>query len=125
VRVGEKIRKLRRERELTQDQLAKKAGLNGRHVNRIEKGHVRPNPDTVNSLARALHIEPSELLRDVEDASPPPRGAAAERNAASALAERLRERLADVPQLPAEDQEALIRVIDAMRARLKIQKLVS
>ena len=61
-RVSARLRKLRIERELSQDALAKKAGLERKTINRIENGHFSPALDTIVRLSVALGITPSALL---------------------------------------------------------------
>lgn len=55
--------KLVRERKaLTQQQLAKKAGVNRVTITRLEHGGDQPFPTTVRKLADALGVEPDELM---------------------------------------------------------------
>lgn len=63
--LGEKVRRLRRQRLLTQEQLAKEAGIAPSTVYMIEAGRGRSYPQfgTLRKLARALDIEPEELVR--------------------------------------------------------------
>lgn len=50
---------------LTQDDLAKAAGIDRKTVNRIENGHFSPNLDTLFRLCVALDVRPSELVKDL------------------------------------------------------------
>lgn len=50
---------------LTQDDLAKAAGIDRKTVNRIENGHFSPNLDTFFRLCVALDVRPSELVKDL------------------------------------------------------------
>jgi transcriptional regulator with XRE-family HTH domain len=52
------LRELRKERVMTQTDLAEKAGLSWRTVYRIEKGEVTPVFKTINKLAHGLGVEP-------------------------------------------------------------------
>ena len=63
--VGENVRRGRRRRDLSQEQLAEAAGLDVRFVRRVERGSVNLRFDTVIRLAEALDIEPGALLRKV------------------------------------------------------------
>jgi transcriptional regulator with XRE-family HTH domain len=62
-RLGAVVRRLRKQRDLTQEQLAARAGLTQGHLSRLEAGE-RPNPGavTLKRLARALDVPLEELL---------------------------------------------------------------
>lgn len=57
-----KLRRLRTEAALTQDELAKMAGLAYSTVNKLEMGKEKPRPKTIRALARALKVKPVELM---------------------------------------------------------------
>jgi transcriptional regulator with XRE-family HTH domain len=61
---GIRIAQLRQERGLSQAQLAKLAGLTQQAICLLEQGKRRPLLDTCQKLARALNIDPAELLKD-------------------------------------------------------------
>lgn len=50
----------------SQADLALIAGLNRDTIINIERGHVNPNFQTVRKLAKALSIQPHELLADFQ-----------------------------------------------------------
>jgi transcriptional regulator with XRE-family HTH domain len=62
-RLGAVVRRLRRRRDLTQEALARRAGITQGHLSRLETGR-RPQPtaDTIKRLARALDVGFEELL---------------------------------------------------------------
>lgn len=60
--VAEQLRKLRLAAELSQDQLAKLAGIDRKTINRIENGHFSPTLDTITRLCVTLKITPGTLL---------------------------------------------------------------
>jgi transcriptional regulator with XRE-family HTH domain len=62
-RLGAVVRRLRRQQELTQEQLARRAGLNQGHPSQIESG-ARANPGVliVKRLARVLGVPVTELV---------------------------------------------------------------
>jgi transcriptional regulator with XRE-family HTH domain len=62
VYVGDKMKRLRDARALTQEELAEKAGITVAAVSRIERNNAEPRPTTRRKLARALGVDPSELL---------------------------------------------------------------
>lgn len=59
----EKLRHLRRERALSQRDLARAAGVGLDAVNRIETGRRDALPSTLRKLADALGVEPRELMK--------------------------------------------------------------
>ena len=69
-RIGERLVNIRRSRMLTQGDLAEEAGVSPTTVSGIESGRIsRPHFGTVRKLARALGVDPRELLslRDPEE----------------------------------------------------------
>ncbi len=64
VYVGDKVKRLRDERALTQEELADKAGLTVAALSRIERNNAEPRPTTRRKLAEALDVDPSELIGD-------------------------------------------------------------
>ena len=58
---GERLRDHRRAAELTQEELAERAGLSRRTISDLERGlYLRPHLDTVRLLARALALESND-----------------------------------------------------------------
>lgn len=57
------LKRLRKEKGLSQEDLSLRATLVRTHVHLIEKGQRFPNLDTVHRLAGALGVEPGELLK--------------------------------------------------------------
>jgi transcriptional regulator with XRE-family HTH domain len=64
VYIGERLKQVRLERAMTQDEVAVAAGIGKNTVNRIERNHTEPRPPTLRKLARALEVDPAELVRD-------------------------------------------------------------
>ena len=62
VYIGEKLKAARTRRLLTQDELAEKAGVSQSTIANIERDNAEPQFRTIRKLARALDIEPTELL---------------------------------------------------------------
>jgi transcriptional regulator with XRE-family HTH domain len=62
---GEKLKRFRRGRALTQVELAQKAGVSQSTVAQIEGGdRPTPHPGTLGKLAEALGVSPADLLDD-------------------------------------------------------------
>jgi transcriptional regulator with XRE-family HTH domain len=59
----ERLRRLRRERALSQRALAREAGIGLDTVNKLETGLRDALPATLRKLAEALDVEPKELMK--------------------------------------------------------------
>ncbi len=64
--VGRAIRRLRIEKELSQDVLSGLAGIARTHLTMIENGTKQPNFETIWKIALALNMLPSILVREIE-----------------------------------------------------------
>lgn len=64
--VGQIIRKLRKQRNLSQDVLSGLAGIARTHLTMIENGSKQPNFETIWKIALALNLRPSELVSLIE-----------------------------------------------------------
>jgi transcriptional regulator with XRE-family HTH domain len=60
--LSQKLKELRSQKGLSQEQLADSAQINLRTVQRIERGETEPRGDTLKRLAIALNITPDELI---------------------------------------------------------------
>lgn len=56
------VKALRLSLHLTQESLAKRAGLSSQFVSLLERGQRNPTLDVLESLSKALSVTPSELL---------------------------------------------------------------
>lgn len=63
VKIGDRLKELRIERALTQEELGEKAGVGKNTVNRLEQDKTDPRPSTLRKLAQALEVAPSDLVR--------------------------------------------------------------
>lgn len=61
--VARNLRRLRAERDITQEELAERAGLNRNYVGMIEREENAPTVDTLEKLAEVLQVEPTSLLQ--------------------------------------------------------------
>lgn len=62
--LGQRIRKARREKNLTQERLGELCGLSAAHIGHIERGTRIPSLDTVYSVACELGVGVDYLLFD-------------------------------------------------------------
>jgi transcriptional regulator with XRE-family HTH domain len=68
VYIGERLKGLRIEQALTQDELAEKAGVTRNTVARLERDENEPHMPTVRKLAAALEVHPRALTKGGDDA---------------------------------------------------------
>ena len=66
--LGKTVRQARQRAELTQAGLADLAGLTQQHIARIEAGQINPTLATMVAVARVLHLDVGDMLRQ---AGPP------------------------------------------------------
>ncbi len=60
---GEKIKKLRTDKQLTLDELSESTGLSKGYLSKLENGHRgTPKAETITKLARGLDIEYEDLM---------------------------------------------------------------
>jgi transcriptional regulator with XRE-family HTH domain len=60
---GTRLRRLRRERALSQRDLTRMTGIAFDTISRLETGKQRAQPRTIRKLAEALGVEPIELMK--------------------------------------------------------------
>jgi transcriptional regulator with XRE-family HTH domain len=64
VYIGDRLREIRTRRLLTQEELAEKSDVSPSTVANIERDHREPHFRTIRKLAKALDVDPTELLGD-------------------------------------------------------------
>ena len=62
-KLGKKINLLRRDKKVTQEELALEAGLNRAYVGYIERGERQPSIETVYKIAKVLKVRLFELFK--------------------------------------------------------------
>ena len=64
---GEKVRELRQTKGWSQEELAFRAGIHRNYLGGIERGERNPALDNIAAIAKALGVEPSDLLQFKKD----------------------------------------------------------
>lgn len=109
---GERIARLRKMRNWTQEKLAEQAGIHSAHMSRIEKDKTRPKASTLAMIARALEVSTDELLdRPLEQP-------------ALVDAELLRS-FHQAQELDVEDKRLVIRIVTALLTRKRVEQVAS
>lgn len=65
--IGQRIKKAREKKHLTQEQLAELVDLSPMHISVIERGAKPPKLETLINIANALGVSADTLLQDVID----------------------------------------------------------
>jgi len=112
---AERLRELRRQKDLSQSDLGERVGVHFTHISRYERGLSRPSADTLKRLADALGVSGDYLLEGATD------------EAAKARFEdrELLRRFQEVQELPERDKEIVIELLDAFLTRRHIQQLAA
>lgn len=64
--IGDRLRALREEKELSQGDVEKRTGLLRCYISRVENGHTVPAIETLEKMARALEVPMYQLFYDGE-----------------------------------------------------------
>jgi transcriptional regulator with XRE-family HTH domain len=100
---GDRLAEIRRSRGMTQTQLGEAVGVSNRVIHYYEQSDSQPPGAMLSDLARALGVSTDELL-----------GLKPVKERMSARTARLIKRLQKVEELPAADQRALLKMLDAL-----------
>jgi transcriptional regulator with XRE-family HTH domain len=64
---GDVLRRIRKDRGLSQDELGFKSGYHRTYISQLERGEKSPSLRTIINLATTLGVKPSFLLKQVEN----------------------------------------------------------
>jgi len=106
-KVGERIRAIRRERGITQSELAQLLDTHFTSISQIERGLRGVTVQQLVKLANALHVTPNEILLNGKGASP----------ALSIRRSRILRRLERLEELPLAEQKAILKILDGLLER--------
>jgi transcriptional regulator with XRE-family HTH domain len=70
--IGDRLRALREEKNLSQGDIEKRTGLVRPYISRVENGHTVPAIETLEKFARALEVPLYQLLYEGEEPPKPP-----------------------------------------------------
>ncbi|MBP2110285.1 helix-turn-helix domain-containing protein [Paenibacillus silagei] len=98
-RIGERIRRLRKEMNLSQEQLAERSGLHTNYVGQIERGEKNLTLETLEKVVTGLNISLEELFRYI--------GPMEQKDALSQIIELLVER-------PSEDHKMALSILKSV-----------
>ena len=106
--VGHRLAKLRRERGITQAELATKLGIGQSNISLYEHGSCKLRGDLIVQIAGILHVSTDELL-----------GREKPKDTQTPETWKLRRRLREIEKLPKRDQLVVLQTLDAFLARYR------
>jgi transcriptional regulator with XRE-family HTH domain len=110
----ERLRTLRKQKDLSQTELGQLAGLHYTHIGRFERGASRPSGDTLKRLADALDVTSDYLLE----------GAADDAARAKFTDRDLLRQFQEVERLPEADKHVIKTLLDAFLIKKQLQTLI-
>jgi transcriptional regulator with XRE-family HTH domain len=113
--IGNKIRRLRQDRNWSQTQLAQKIDINKRFISAYETGKSKPSAKTLQKLAEVFSVSVDYLLSDEQT-----------KNLASVSItdKTLLEYFEEVQQMSEADQQAVKTMLEALIIKNKMTSLV-
>lgn len=110
---ADRLKTLRKQRDLSQAQLAQLVGVHQNHIGRYERGESKPSADALHRLADALGVSTDYLFEGSSD------------EAAKARFEDrdLLRQFQEVERLPDEDKALVKSFLDAFLFRRKVEGL--
>lgn len=106
--IGNKIRQLREEKGLNQEQLAELAGKSVNTIKNIESGKHEPDLKTLRAMAKALSVKVTSLLDEAHSAS---------------TQDLLEGMLETVREFDEEERKALVTVLEGLVLKHQAKKL--
>ena len=113
--LAQKIKKIRKERKVSQHDLAEKVGINPNHLSRLETGKYNPSVSVLKKIAESLEV-PVEYLMNDEDGDIPE---------IQVRNKSLLEKVKLIETLDEEDQEVITKIIDTMLTKAKMKAVLS
>jgi len=109
----ERLRQLRKQKDLSQTELGKLVDLHYTHIGRYERGASKPSADALRRLADALGVSTDYLMEGTTD------------EAAKARFEdrELLRQFQEVESLPDDDKLVVKKLLDAFLTKKQIQRL--
>jgi len=68
---GQVLKQLRKERGLSQEELGFESGYHRTYISQLERGKKSPSLQTIFQLAKALKMEPSEIVERIQTLAAP------------------------------------------------------
>jgi transcriptional regulator with XRE-family HTH domain len=108
--LGESIRNIRKEKNLSQGEMQKRTGILRSYLSRVENGHTVPSFATLQRLASAMEVNLADFFPGDDPPSPVP---------GVAPSDYLQELKNYIPQLSAEQRQELLSMVREMAQTTK------
>lgn len=112
---AERLRELRRQKNLSQTELGKLVGVHYTHIGRYERGISKPAAETLNRLANVLGVSGDYLIE----------GTTTEAAKAKFEDRELLCQFQEVEKLPEEDKVVVKKLIEAFLTKKQLQSLAA
>ncbi len=112
---AERLAKLRKDKGLTQEDLAKKIGVGIAQMRRYEKGASSPTLEIIKNMAKTLGVSADDLIFDENEGVAP----------AHILDRKLLEQFEMLSRMNPHDKEAVQTIIDSMIIKNRLQEVMS
>jgi len=109
--IGQVLRKIRKERKASLEEIALVAGTDAANLSRVERDKQRLTPDMLENVAKALDVPVSSLYFIAEQNLYPVKSASA---AGKVSAEKLEDALSRFVLLSTQDQELTVDFMDLL-----------
>jgi len=111
---AQKLTKMRKEKGLTQEEMAKKAGVGIAQMRRYEKGKSSPTLEVIKNIAKTLGVSADELIFDKKE------GVAS----AKILDRELLEQFELVSRLNPHDKDAIKTILESMIIKSRLEEVM-
>lgn len=105
--IAQRLARLRKERGITQQEMAERLGVSQPIVSDYERGELRLHGELIVKLAAILGVSTDEILGREERKT----------NGAAVKNRRLLRRIQEIDRLPKRDQQALLRTVEAFLSK--------
>jgi transcriptional regulator with XRE-family HTH domain len=113
--VGQRIRKIRKEKDWTQRDLGQRTGIDHRNLTRYETGAVKPSIKVLERIASAFEISVDELIHDPSEIRPE----------LLIQDKELLRQFQEVEKLEESEKQAVKIILEALITRKQMQGLLS
>lgn len=107
--MGDKIQRLRKERDWSQKHLAEMIGTSGPIIGRYERDEMTPSVEVAKKLADSFKVTLDYLVDDMD-------------SVADIKDKAMLQRLTDIERLDQEDKKTIVHVIDSLLRDAKAKK---
>jgi len=112
MKFNEKIKALRKNMSLSQQELAAKLHIHVTHLSKMENGHLTPSIDIVQRMMKVFAVSADQLLNDNQN------------SVVEIQNHELNEQLALISQLDEDEKNALVKIINSMLTKKRMKDLL-